>query len=106
MMIALYSLKFVSMVNFLVIRQRFEMKYGELKRKDIDIFGNHHTEYYNDEDLKFSYKTYYYSKEQDTPMPLFISEYTADYSQNKFMVNDIIIDMAKKEGWIKDVESL
>ena len=96
MMTASYSVRYVSSEHYAIYKQKFEEKYGRLKSKITDIFGNTKTEFYNDQDPTWSYETYFYHLPQKLPMPLFIESHSVDEFEHRYMINDYLID---QEGY-------
>ena len=95
-MIASYSMRFVSIENYAICKQKFEEKYGFLKRKETDIFGSKKIDFYNDQDPKWSYETYFYYLPQKLPMPLFQECHSCNESEHRYSINDYVIE---QEGY-------
>ena len=91
-----YSMRYVTIEHYAIYKQKFEEKYGRLKSKITDIFSNTKTEFYNDQDIKWSYEDYFYHSTQKIPMPLFIEFHSDDSLEHKYMINDYLID---QEGY-------
>ena len=96
MLITNYSIRFATLEDYAICKQKFEEKHGNLKSKVTDIFGSTKTEYYNDRDLKWSYESYFYHHPQKLPMPLFVECHSSDEIEHIYMINDFVI---KEEGY-------
>ena len=94
MVYSIYSMRFVTLEDYAICKQKFEEKHGQLSKKTEKRAIVESINWYNDEDQKWSYDLYAYHKSNKVPMPLFM-EHHSPYGKNgethQYLINDYVI---------------